>query len=181
MRNGSFHRLLRRFRGDYKGVTALEFALVGPLHIALILGLIESGLLFAKMAMLDFAAAGAAKFVYVGSASGGAVTQEDIEEFVCTRAGMFASDCAENIAVELQPLGDFTDDPGQAATCKDSDLEVQPTVQYTPGSGGSIVLMRLCLSTKVITPGLGVGLALDKTDTGKYQLISAMAFMNEPF
>lgn len=171
----------RRFGCNQRGTAAIEFALLGPLHLALILSMMEAGLLFAKIALLDHAMGRASKFIYTGAAAGGTVTSADIEEFICDYVGIFMGECTGNITVELTPISDFNAPPDAAAVCRDTDVDLEPTVAFSGGAPNAIMYMRTCITTDVITPGLGLGLALTKTDGNKYQLVSAMAFANEPF
>lgn len=164
-----------------EGAAALEFAMVGPLMIALLMSMIETGLLYTRIALLDDATSRAAKMVYVGSASGGEVDQEDIEDFICDAVGVFVTDCATNITVELSPITDFDDFPDTDVQCRHTDIEVEPLVGFNPGGGNTIVFMRVCTMTNVVTPGLGIGLQMSKDDENRVRIVSSVAFMNEPF
>ena len=161
---------------------SLEFAMVGPIFIGLLLSLFEMGILMAKIAMLDHAVAGASKFVYIGAAQGGAISQADIGTFICEKSVLFR-DCEENITVELKPIADFSSSPDEDAECIDSndDDALAPVVDYQTGAGSEVMFMRVCITTDVVTPGMGLGLFLKTPDTDRAQIISSTAFMNEPF
>ena len=58
-------RLLRRLRGDRKGVTAIEFALIAPLFIFLIVAVTQVGGLFYAHAALRNAVSEGARFATV--------------------------------------------------------------------------------------------------------------------
>src|SRR6185369_1504810 len=56
-----------RFRRDRRGVTALEFGLVGPLFIVLLCGILENGLILLTQTVLDNATRNAARMILIGS------------------------------------------------------------------------------------------------------------------
>ncbi|MEO1014191.1 MAG: TadE family protein [Pseudomonadota bacterium] len=174
-------RRARRFSSDARGAAALEFAIVGPVFIALIMSLFELGLMMFKISMVDLAVSQATKFIYTGAVQSGTPTQEEIGEFICSRA-VVLRDCENNITVELTAIGSFNAPPENDAPCVDSrNPDLNPTVAYDTGSGSQIMFMRVCVTTDVLTPGLGLGLALNSTDTDRAQIVSSVAFMNEPF
>lgn len=174
-------RKLKRFIRNAKGTVAIEFAFIAPIFLALVLSTLELGWTMTKIALLDNAVARAAKFVYIGAASGGNPTQADLEQFICNEA-MVIHNCTNNITVELTVLTDFQSPPAWNAPCIDSnDTSITPVVAYSPGGGGDIVFMRVCITTDLFTPGMGMGLALARTPGGRSQIVSSLAFMNEPF
>ena len=172
-----------RFARDRRGVAAIEFALIGPLHIALLLSMMETGLIFTKVSLLDLGISEASKSIYIGAATNGVVTRDDIKRTVCKYVDNVQSDCFSNLIVELTEISDFDDPPSSDVQCQEvgSDEDIEPTVTYNPGSTSSVVYLRVCLTTEVMFPGIGAGLHMHKTDTGKFEIVTATAFMNEPF
>lgn len=169
------------FPSDSKGAVAVEFALIAPVFLMLVLSVLELGWTMTRIALIDNAVAQAAKFVYIGAASSGSPTQTALEAFICDEA-MVISNCYNNITVELTTINDFHSPPAWNAPCVDSDdVSLAPVVGYSPGAGGSIMFMRVCVTMDLFTPGLGMGLALQRTNGGRTQIISSLAFMNEPF
>lgn len=181
----SYRRRFKKFGSDQKGSAAVEFALVGPLFLAFMFSMIELGLIMTKIALLDQAVAQSAKFIYTGAATSGNPTQDSLEDFICDRSVLFVN-CKENITVEVIPVTDFTGSSAGAAQCSDSedvDQTVKPVVDYMPGGGTQIAMLRVCITTEIFTPGLrySLGAAVQNTKTGRAQFVSLLAFMNEPF
>lgn len=170
-----------RVRRQQSGAATIEFAVVGSLFLTILLSIVEAGLLVTRMSLLDNATAQAARMVYTGAATGGKVTKDDIEAYICEQVQPFFSTCIDHINIELTPIDRLGDIPAEDAACRDSDVDIEPSVKYTPGASNTTIYMRACLVTDVVTPGLGLGLALTKTENNKFQLISAIAFQNEPF
>lgn len=174
-----FIRPVKRLSREQSGATAVEFAMVGPLFFALIFSMLETGIMISRVSLLDNAMANAAKLVYTGQAP----EQEDIQEEICGKAFMF-NNCEENVHVELTVIDDDWNAPDTDAECRDSEVEdeeLQPATRYSTGNTSEIIFMRVCVTTDIVTPGIGVGLSLPKTDTGRFQIVSSMTFMNEPF
>jgi Flp pilus assembly protein TadG len=166
---------------DASGAAGVEFAIVGPIFIGFVLAFFELGMVMLRISSVDFAVAEASKFVYIGAATAGDPTQSDIEDFICSRA-LLVSNCKQNIAVELTVVEAFFTPPPEAAPCRDSSsVDPAPVVRYQPGGTSDIVFMRVCVTTDVLTPFLGLGASLHRTETNRLQIVSSIAFMNEPF
>ncbi|MEO0694453.1 MAG: TadE/TadG family type IV pilus assembly protein [Pseudomonadota bacterium] len=176
-----FSKWVGPFIGNVRGAAAVEFALVAPVFFALIVSMLELGLLTLKSTLVDRAVSQAAVFVYTGATSSTQSEKDRIRDFICKRA-LLIRECAKNLSVELTRVNSFSAPPTSDAPCRDSsDVTLAPVVTYQPGAGNDIVYMRVCATTNVLTPGMGLGLALAKTKTNRYQIISSIAFMNEPF
>ena len=173
--------IIRRAAKDESGATAIEFAIVGPVFLSLVFSAMEVGLLMTKNALLENAASTISRSIYTGSVTNGALTREDLIETVCEAISIIDSSCAENVSIELTPIANFQAIPNSDAQCTDSAQPVNPVVDFIPGAGNSIVYMRICLSTNIYTPGIGFGSQLTQTSTGKFELVTAIAFANEPF
>lgn len=168
---------LKRWNRRQDGATAVEFAIIAPVFFALIFSMVETGWIMTKASMLDHAVGKSARLIYTGQAP----DQGTLEQLICDEAYVF-SNCRENIVVELVTVDDFTSIPDTAATCTDaSTATIAPVTTYTSGAGGEIVFMRVCITTDVMVPGLGLGMQMAQTDSGRFQMVSSMAFMNEPF
>ena len=163
------------------GATAVELAFVLPIFLWLVGGIIETGWLMTKHALVDRAVANAARFVYTGAASTNEdVTRASLEGFICEQSSVIAN-CAENIALELTVIDSFDAIPETEAPCRESDVEIEPAVSFEPGASSEIVFMRVCVTTEVHMPLLGLGFAMAKTENGNHQFTSSLAFANEPF
>lgn len=170
-------QLGRRLQTRRGGATAVEFALVAPIFFGLIFSILEAGWIMSKITLLDRAVVNSARLIYTGQAP----DQDALEQLICDEA-VIISDCRQNINVELFVMDDFTTQPDTDVGCSDANNPaIQPAVHYSSGAGSDIVLMRVCLTTAVFTPGLGFGLNLAHGSNNTFELVSSIAFMNEPF
>jgi hypothetical protein len=127
--------------------------------------------------MFDEAVSLASRSVYTGQTP----TKAALEAFICDRVEM-VSDCAANINIESIAIDTYETGGRDPIQCRDSsDLSFTPAVNYTTGAGGMIMLLRVCLAVDLMTPGVGVAQRMPKTSNGRYQMVSEIAFMNEPF
>lgn len=168
---------MRRFLKDRSGVVSVEFAMIAPFFFALLFSFFETGWLVTKDVMLNNSVSHAARMVYTGRAP----TKDALEEMICAKNPLI-DNCRLNINIEMQVINSFGDQPDTQADCIDSEAEdLAPAVNYNASAGAEIVFMRVCMTTDVLVPGLGVGLGLDEDGTGRYSIVASTAFMNEPF
>ncbi|WP_027579223.1 TadE/TadG family type IV pilus assembly protein [Bradyrhizobium sp. Ai1a-2] len=180
---GSFRNLLRRFRRDRRGVTAVEFALVAPIFFVLLFAIIETALIFFAGQVLETINQDSARLVLTGEAQGGSLSQAQFKAAVCAHKLSFMFNC-NGISVDVRsypqagevkipnqigPGGTFTND-----------------MKYCPGRDGDFVVVRLFYEWPVIILKMLIGgdnLQYDFSNlNGSKRLLSATAvFRNEPF
>lgn len=181
-RAGENHRGLKTKLGKLarseRGTMTLEFAFIAPMLLALIMGIIEFGLLALRVTTLDGAVSSASRAIYTG----GVVTREGLEEMICDELTLF-SDCRNDIRLQAIELQGFDENPSNVSIeCADStNLNFQPASTFQTGSGGSIILVRVCATVDLILPYWGLGTFIEKTEGGRAQIVSSLAFKNEPF
>src|SRR5689334_163263 len=94
---------LRRARG---GATAVEFALIAPVFVALLIAILQVGIVFFAEQALQTASVIASRLVLTGQAQNSAMTQAQFQNAICpTVQTLFA--CA-NIMVDVQNYSSFS-------------------------------------------------------------------------
>jgi len=97
-----FNRFCRRLKADAnRGSAAIEFALVAPVFFILLMGTIETGVIFFAQSTLQNAVNDAARMVRTGqtgcyTTSGGncvAMTQAQFRTQICSEASAILQDC----------------------------------------------------------------------------------------
>lgn len=168
---------LKQWGRNIDGVTAIEFAMIGPLLLTLIFSVLELSWLIIKVLLIDNAVEVASKQIYVGNVPDRAA----FEAIVCDNIPVFRN-CLDRINVEAIEISDFGDVPASNPECRDSgDDSFTPTTTYTTGTSSAIVFLRVCVTAPLATPGLGFGAALPKQPDGSFAIVSSTIFMNEPF
>jgi len=194
-------RVLRRHfrKGATRAVAGIEFAFVAPVFFTLLLGIMETGILFYAQNTLQLATQTAGRLVRTGSAqgtdyaaaticSGGAGgsgaghsyanSQEWFKDQVCCGISSLLTNCVGALHVNVQ---NYTGGFGSTfSNSVDANGNLVPvTDNYSPGSPCDVVLMRTTYNWTVVTPVLSWFLV---NMTGGTHLLSATtAFRNEPY
>jgi Flp pilus assembly protein TadG len=181
-------KLCRRLRADaIKGSAAIEFALIAPVFFILLMGTIETGVIFFAQSTLQNAVNDTARLVRTGqtgcyTTSGGncvAMTQAQFRTQLCSEASALLQDCngaSLQFDVTAYPSG-FSNASNSSPLDGGGNL---PTLTvFNVGSACDVVLVRAFYKWQVFTPGLAFFL---QNVAGGYHLVStAAAFRNEPY
>lgn len=178
-------------RGDFwrskDGATAVEFALVIPLFILLLIEILQGGLYVFCSAAIEKATGDAGRAVMLGALPGTASSAEGFRNTVVC-ANLLAGLSCGNIVASLQTTtlsGSGTgyakfvsaDEKGLATTTMDNS-----TSAYCPGAPGTYGYIQVFYAVPVFSP-LWATLAGTTTWNGNTVVFarSALAFRNEPF
>lgn len=178
MKRGDLSRLLRRFRNDETGAHAIEFAFLAPIFLALTLSVLEAGWIMARTTMLDRAVDLTARQIRIAPSTT-VFDQNSVRKMICDKT-MIISDCTNALLVEMIPIQTASDFPQDEARCVNRGTSVKPATRFTSADRSQVVFMRSCVVVDVLTPFIGLGLALPKDATGGFQMVSTTVFMSEP-
>jgi Flp pilus assembly protein TadG len=166
------------FWRNRSGTTAVEFAILAPIFIAVLFSAFEVGWLVTKSTLLDRALDFAIRDIRIGSATA-PKSQSAMAEAICARIYVVA-DCSNALTVELTKIASANDFPANDAVCVDRGAGMKPAVSFTSGARAEIMFVRACLVSDSLTPYLGIALRFLKDTKGGYSIVSSSAFMNEP-
>jgi Flp pilus assembly protein TadG len=167
--------LLRRFRRNSRGATAVEFALVAPIFFALLFAIIEVALMFFATQVLETVTQASARYLFTGQAQGASMTQGQFKNYVCSQIpGLF--NCA-NLQVNVQSYPSFGAITN--AGVFDANGNFVGNTNYCPGNASETVFVQLSYQWPVFVTGLGFNMA--NPGTSARWLTSTAAFQNEPF
>jgi len=165
---------LDRFGRDDDGATAVEFAMLAFPFLALLLAIIEVGLIFFATQVMETGVEGAARLIRTGQAQGFNETQ--FKQEICDRVTALFNCNAMKIDVRTheQFSGINLDKPiNDSQELDDSDFG------FDPGVGGDIVVVRAFYEWPIVVSFLGD--SLGDLANGNRLLVSASTFRNEPF
>jgi len=160
---------LKRLSRSQDGAAILEFALVAPLLIALIIAIIMDSLAFFGQQGLETAAESAARMLMTGKAQrtftgnkvvGGVTitTKQQFRNAVCASIPVFLS--CSRLFVDVSTATNFSGANISGPTITyDSSGNVSNNFSYAPGSAGSIVVVRLFYLWPTTRGPLGFNLA----------------------
>lgn len=190
-------RLARRGRGApvlarcRAGATALEFALVAPLFLYLMMGAAELALVFAAQLLLDNATHDAARTGRTGFVATDSTQDATVKAIISDQAGLLMD--ADAIAIASKSYSGF-DTLGTAEPFVDANGNgvrddgenftdvngngAYDTDQGTDGYGGAgeVVLYTVSYQWKLVTPLIGAVIGTD----GAVTLASTAIVQNEP-
>lgn len=168
---------LRNEDGSY----AIEFAMVTAPFLALILAILELGIIFLAGTHLEKAVTEASRTIRTGVAhSSGFDMAAFRNEIIAHSAGSLLT--VDGLKVDVRPQTSFssidTTIPVLDGQVDDQDFA------FDAGTCGDVVLVRVYYNWPVIAPKLGLqnlGLDLSGATQGVHILSSVKAFQNEPF
>jgi Flp pilus assembly protein TadG len=191
---GALRRLLRRFRQDRSGATAIEFAMVSVPFLGLLFATFQTAFVFLAQEGLDAATAAAARQLLTGQAQNNATI---------TSASQFANSLICNPTAPTQKvLPSFINcsklivDVSNASSFANANVSksfyTNPTMNYNPGGANCIVVVRIAypmpvylsiLSARKLVSGISTNTSGQTLYNGtmSYILMSTAVFRNEPF
>jgi Flp pilus assembly protein TadG len=179
-RRAGVFRLIRgrRSRLDKRGSAAVEFALIGPVFLALIFAILETALVFFANQYLETAVNDASRLIRTGQAHKNGFSANQFKTEICGRLVAFFSDCQTKLKLDVRTSATFTG----ADTNKpvDASGNYNGPEAYNHGTATQIVVVRAYYEWPLIATGFGLDLA-DIAGTNKRLLAAVTAFRNEPF
>jgi Flp pilus assembly protein TadG len=172
-------RALSRFRFAHDGATAVEFALIAPPFLALIVAIFQMTLyLFAQQA-LQTAAVSAGRLILTGQVQNAALTQSQFKtNDVCPLlAAMFT---CSNVYVNVQSYNDFSSASTASPTLTfNGSGAVDNTWSYSLGSPGQVMVLQLIYEWPIISGPLGS--VVPSLGNGYTEMMAVTAFRVEPY
>ena len=178
--------ILRRLRADKRGTAAIEFAIVAPVFLMLMMSMFEIGWFYFTSSTVDAAVAKNARLIRTGQVQQWTDVSTDEERFnkfydaVCDIVDTWG-ECTNTLTVDVETFADFSALAADTTTfpCADATPEELQTLSFEPGDEEAIVRLRICLIYKTINPTLGVNLS--EGAAGTKRLTSTLIFRNEPY
>ena len=170
--------LLKRFKKSEKGVTAIEFAMVGGPFLYLLGVIFETGLMLFSEYIIENGVTQSARMIRTGQAQAGNMTAADFKTNVCGRLSAFL-DCPNKLHIDVRKFTAFAN-VNMPAPTKDQELsdDVTKNAQFQPGGPMEVVVVRAYYEWKLFMPGIS---QLANLSGGRRLLSSGAAFRNEPF
>ena len=188
-------KFFRPFLRNQEGVTAIEFAFVGPPFFLLLGAIFELGLTLTTQSLLDGAARDAARLIRTGQVQSQSSPMTVFQNLLCSEVSSLisASDCANKIIFEVQVFSNFGSASFTPCTQTASQSGTGTVCSFSPGTGSNIVGVQAsyprpfiipwvgaCLSGGSCWAGLGTANGTNP-GTGSVTLTSTVIFQNEPF
>jgi Flp pilus assembly protein TadG len=165
-----------RFRSAERGATAVEFALVAPAFIAVLVAVLQTCVyLFAQM-VIQNAAVQAGRYFMTGQAQNNNWTASTIVTKVCPTALFTCS----NMFIVVQNYSSFAAASTSAPSMYTSGVaNTQSSYAYDAGSSGDVMVVQLIYAWPVVTAPFGFNLS--NLPNNAAELMGVSAFKVEPY
>jgi Flp pilus assembly protein TadG len=171
-------RRWRAFVADRKGATAVEFALIGPPFIALLVALIQTFLVFFAQQLLESVVTESSRMILTGQAQAQNLNETQFAQVVCSNV-VILFDC-NKLMIDVQVAGSWTSaNAGAPSLTFDSTGNVTNAWQFKPGNPGDIVVVRVMYQWPIFLGPLGFNVA--NLPNGNRLIMASTAFKNETF
>ncbi len=170
-------KTLRRFRRNQVGSAAVEFAIILPVFVLMLVGMIQIPLVFVAAHHLESATTRVGRLIQTGQVQSQGVTPSQFRSVLCDQMGVFLKCSDTNLRVEVRKLSGFASVP--RGTPVDEEGAFEEEVVYDPGNAGEVVAVRVFYQFPIWLPALLPTLA--NLPNGNRLLMSSVVFQNEPF
>jgi len=168
-------KAMQTFIRDRRGMATVEFALVAAPFLALLLAIIETGLIFFAQEVLQTATSQAVRAIMTGQAQAQGLTTAQFQQNVCNNAAPLLS-CA-NMYVNAQTFNSFG---GVTRLNPLQNGNLNPALlNYQMGGPGDIVMVQVFYQWPVIPGPLNLNLA--NMSGNSNLLVATVVFRNEPY
>jgi len=159
------------------GATAVEFALIAPLFLLLLMAIMQMALVLFAGQHLENATATLGRLVRTGQAQEMSLTPTAFRQMLCEEMEPLLPCGSDKLYIDVQTLPSFGAIPLDVPL--DEDGEFAGTGSFQLGGAGQIVIVRAFYRYPVFLPLIGERLA--NIGNGMRLLSSAAVFRNEPF
>ena len=172
-----------RWSASEEGSATVEFVLLFPVFILVMVNAIEASVLMTRSVLLDRGLDLAVRDLRLETDDPPGFAA--FKDRVCERAALITG-CREGLQIEMRRVS--TQDwalMDPEVRCLDRAEEIDPLVEDDPalyelGMENELMMVRACLVVNPIVPNLGLGAILPVDGSGGYGLISVSAFVQEP-
>jgi Flp pilus assembly protein TadG len=170
---------LRRLPGDDRAATAVEFALLLPPLIFLILASLQLSIIFFAGQYLQSLTTIAARQIMTGQIQNAGDSQSQFQTALCANAPTLFFTCA-NMMVDVESASSYsTLNTGTLTPTYNTSGQVTNSWSYSPGAPGDIVILRVMYNWPIVAAPLLPGLA--NQSNGDRLLVATSVVKNEPY
>jgi Flp pilus assembly protein TadG len=153
---------------------SIEFAIVGPVFLMLLLAIFELGYMVYVQSILDSSARSAARLIRTGQVQANANPQQYFQSQLCNTMTIIGVSCSSL----LFNVGTYSTWSTAYSSVTQPGRNTIKSDTFSPGSAGSIVVVQVVYTRNFITPWVG---GLLSHGLGTAFLTSTVVFENEPF
>ena len=169
---------MRRWLRREDGTATVEFVILFPVMMYLFLSAVELGVYLMRATLLDRALDINVRALRLGTMS--PMTPDELKRRVCNDS-IILRDCETSITVELVPVSKTDwEFPDQRVACVNRDEDINPVLDFTPGSENEVMLVRACIIADPFFSSTPWVMEMPVDASGAYSIAAASVFVNEP-
>lgn len=172
------HNFLHRFRQEESGSVTVEFVIMFPVFMFILMAGVEMGVIALRQANLERAMDLTVRDIRLGT--GSAPQHDDIKQAICDRAPMI-KECTASLKLEMIRVNPQQwQAPPATPDCVDRSEQVNPVRAFVHGNSNELMILRACARFKPLFPLSGIGKELKKDNAGYAAVSTTTAFVQEP-
>lgn len=169
---------LAHFGGARRGATAVEFALVAPILIAMLIAIFETTTFLFAQQTLQNAAVSAGRLLMTGQVQNNNTTQSQFATQVCPMVSAVFT-CSK-LMINVQNYSGFSGASTSEPTLTyNPDGTVSNTWSFTPGTPGQVMVVQLIYQWPIVAGPFGY--VLSNLGNGTTEMMGVSAFRVEPY
>jgi Flp pilus assembly protein TadG len=171
-----FRRKASAFKGAQQGATAVEFALIAPAFIAMLVAIFQTTVFLFAQANLQAAASQAGRLFMTGQAQNGGMTQAGFQAAVCPMVQTLFT--CSSLVIFVQSASSASGLNTATPQMYNSQNQLS-SGSFNPGSPGDLMVVQIGYPLPVVTGPLGF--MLGGNANGTASVWGVAAFRVEPY
>jgi Flp pilus assembly protein TadG len=167
-------RFFRRLARSSDGSALIEFALLGPAFLAMLVAILQTGVVFLFQQTLQTATTQTARLIMTGQAQSTSMSSATFIQNVCSATGNIF-DCTK-LSANIQTFKTFS---GMKMNNPVTGGTFTTPSNFDMGGPGDIVLVQVYYQLPVVSAPLGYTMA--NTSSGNALITAVAVFRNEPY
>ncbi|WP_317057388.1 TadE/TadG family type IV pilus assembly protein [Roseovarius rhodophyticola] len=181
-----FRSLLGRFAREEDGNSTVEFVIIVPVYLSMMVFSVELGLITMRNTMLERGLDIAVRDLRLGTGTFQSNTEEEqeathnlIKQTVCNNSIVLVN-CENKLQLEMVVADPFAfNSLDTEVKCTDRPEDAAP-VRFSTGTANQLMLLRACYKYEPLFPEGVLGSALSTNAEGEAAVVSLTAFVQEP-
>jgi Flp pilus assembly protein TadG len=170
-------KTLRRLLHNNSGASAIEFAIIAPAFIAMLVAIIQIAFVFLAQDGLETGAESAGRILMTGQAQRANMTAAQFRSATCNALPPFLK--CSNLMIDVTTVSSFSGaSTGAPTIAYDSSGNVTNSFSYSMGTQGAIVVVRLFYLWPVAPGPLGFNLA---NQPGNQRLLASTSVLKSEY
>ncbi|MEX1233420.1 MAG: TadE family protein [Roseovarius sp.] len=174
----ALRRRLGRLARREDGNASVEFMVIVPVYLALLVMSLELSMITLRHTMLERGLDIAVRDIRLGTGTN--PSHDAIKKRICDEVYVI-SDCENSIRLEMVPssMRNLATLGGEVM-CTDKEEEGSPVLTFVPGQQNQLMFLRACAKYDPLFPTWQLARGMQKDSSGQIAIVTMSAFVQEP-